>query len=117
MKYEMQKISRIVDVMMNFYLHHSAKKMNMSIEDDNDKYILIFDANEISCSDALANQLTKLLNIERQREVEEIYWQLGGNDNDGEEINLVGMMVDEVKIDFKCPSLKIKLIRYKDNKK
>ena len=117
MKYELQKITRIVDVMMNFYLHHSAKKLNLSIEDDNEKYIIKFDAEQIDCSNTMVNELNKLLSMDRQREVEEVYWQLGGNDQDGEEINLVGMMVDNVKIDFNCPSLKIQLIRFKDKKK
>ena len=113
MKYEMQKITRIVDVIVDFYMSHSAKKINMSIEDMPDKYILIFEANEIVCSDKTANDLNKLLSIDRQREVEEVYWQLGSNDVEGEEINLVGMMVDEVKIDYNCPSLKIQLVRNK----
>jgi len=117
MKYEMQKITRIVDVMMNFYLYHSAKSLNISIEVESKKYIIKFDAKQIDCSNAIVNELNKLLSIDRQREVEEVYWQLGGNDVTGEEINLVGMMVDEVKIDFKCPALKIQLIRYIDNKK
>jgi len=43
----------------------------------------------------------------------EYYWQLAGNDLDGDEYNLVGMMVDESYIDYIAPSLKVKLIRYK----
>ena len=113
MKYEMQKITRIVDVIIDFYMSHSAKKINMSIEDMQDKYILIFEADEIVCSNKTANDLNRLLSIDRQREVEEVYWQLGSNDVEGEEINLVGMMVDEVKIDYNCPSLKIQLVRNK----
>ena len=113
MKYEMQKITRIADVIIDFYMSHSAKKINMSIEDMQDKYILIFEADEIVCSNKTANDLNRLLSIDRQREVEEVYWQLGSNDVEGEEINLVGMMVDEVKIDYNCPSLKIQLVRNK----
>lgn len=113
MKYEIQKITRIIDVIVDFYMSHSAKKLNMSVEDTEDKYILNFEAEQITCSDKAANGLNKLLSTGRQPEVEEVYWQLGSNDMEGDEINLVGMMVDEVKIDYNCPHLKIMLIRNK----
>ncbi|MEL7649468.1 MAG: hypothetical protein AAGU76_15340 [Sedimentibacter sp.] len=113
MKYEIQKVTRIADVIIDFYLSHSAKKLDMSIEDLPDKYIMTFEAAEIKCSNKTANDLNKLLSSERQKEVEEVYWQLGSNDVQGEEINLIGMMVDEVKIEYNCPSLKIKMVRKK----
>lgn len=113
MKYEIQKITRIIDVIVDFYMSHQAKNLNMSIEDAEDKYILNFEAAHIVCSEKTANGLNKLLSAGRQPEVEEVYWQLGSNDVEGDEINLVGMMVDEVKIDYNCPHLKIMLIRNK----
>lgn len=113
MKYEIQKITRIIDVIVDFYMSHQAKNLTMSLEDTEDTYILNFEAEQIQCSETTANGLNKLLNAGRQPEVEEVYWQLGSNDVEGDEINLVGMMVDEVKIDYNCPHLKIMLIRKK----
>lgn len=113
MKYEIQKITRIIDVIVDFYMSHQAKNLDMSLDDTGDKYILNFESENIVCSEKTANGLNKLLSAGRQPEVEEMYWQLGSNDVEGDEINLVGMMIDEVKIDYNCPHLKIMLVRNK----
>ncbi|WP_326911388.1 hypothetical protein [Sedimentibacter sp. MB31-C6] len=113
MKYEIQKISRIVDVMIDFYLSRSAKKTNFSIEEKKGKFIINVYAEQIDCNYEKIEEMKELLNVQRQREMEEYYWQLAGNDIDGEEINLIGMMVDEATVEYNCPSLEITLIRYK----
>nr|WP_312576761.1 hypothetical protein [Sedimentibacter sp.] len=113
MKYEIQKISKIVEEIIDFFYSHSTKKVNISIEETKDSFIIEVQSDHIICSNDNANQLKDLLNVQRQREMEEYYWQLAGNDLDGDEYNLVGMMVDESYVDFKNPSLKVKLVRYK----
>jgi hypothetical protein len=113
MKYEIQKISRIVDVVIDFFMTHSSSKINISIEDAPDRYIIVIQSENINCNPEMANKLNRLLNVQRQREIEEYYWQLGGNDVEGDEINLIGMMVDEAIIENNCPSIKITLIRKK----
>lgn len=113
MKYEIQKISKIVEEIIDFFYSHSAKKVNISIEETKDSFIIEVQSDHIHCSNDNAKHLKDLLNVQRQREMEEYYWQLAGNDLDGDEYNLVGMMVDESYIDYTAPSLKVKLVRYK----
>jgi len=113
MKYDIQKISKIVEEIIDFFYSHSAKKVNISIEDTKDAYIIEVQSNNIICSSDKVKKLKELLSVQRQREMEEYYWQLAGSDIEGDEYNLVGMMVDEAYTDYKEPSLKVKLVRYK----
>jgi hypothetical protein len=113
MKHEVQKISRIVDEIINFCFLNSSQKVNISIESTDDTFIIIAESDRIDRSAKKIEQIKELLNVQRQTEMEEYYWQLAGEDIKGGELNLVGMMVDEVDIEFKPPALKIKLVRYK----
>ncbi|SHH52647.1 hypothetical protein [Clostridium grantii] len=113
MRHEVQKISKIVDEIINFCFLNSSKKVNISIENTDDAFIIITESDQINHSTKKIDQIKELLNVQRQTEMEEYYWQLAGEDIKGGELNLVGMMVDEVDIEFKPPSLKIKLVRYK----
>lgn len=45
-------------------------------------------------------ELHKYLNIPRQREVEQYYWNVGGEENLDSGLSLVGMMVDTASITF-----------------
>ncbi|WP_461205627.1 hypothetical protein [Clostridium sp. DL1XJH146] len=113
MRHEVQKVAKIVDEIINFCFLNSSKKMNISIEDKEDAFIIVAESHQVDCSIEKIERIKDLLNVQRQREMEEYYWQLAGEDIKGGELNLVGMMVDEVFIEFKCPSFKIKLVRYK----
>lgn len=113
MKHEIEKISKIVDELIDFYFLNSTKKINISIEETDDSFIMEFESNNIKCNDDKIMNFKKLINVQRQKEMEEYYWQLAGTSLEGEEYNLVGMMIDEAIIDYDCPRLKIKLIRKK----
>lgn len=88
--------------------------MNIVIEEKDDSYIIIAESNQVECSDEKIEQIKDLLSVQRQSEMDEYYWQLAGEDIKGGEFNLVGMMVDEVNIEFKPPSIRIELVRYKE---
>ena len=113
MKYEVQKISKITEEMLNFFFINYTDKINISIENADDAYIIVFQSDNVKCSEKRIMEINKLLNVQRQHEIEEYYWQLVGNDPGDEEYNLIGMMVDEAKVEFESPHLKIKLSRYK----
>lgn len=113
MKYEILKISKIVEEIMDFFFSHLTKKVNISIEETEDVFIIEIQSDNIVCNENKIAKFNELLNVQRQREMEEYYWQLAGNDLEGEEYNLVGMMVDEAYVEFNKPALKVRLVRYK----
>lgn len=113
MKYDIQKISKITEEIMDFFFTNSAQKINISVENTDHAYIIEVWSCNVKCTEEKIMIFNELLNVQRQREMEEYYWQLAGSDLDGEEYNLVGMMIDEAEVDFKNPELRVKLTRYK----
>ena len=57
------------------------------------------------------NQLNTILNRPRQQEVEECYWQLGGESEVECELTLIGVMVDSAKVEYNGKILTVELIR------
>lgn len=113
MKNEIIKVTKIVDELIDFYFVNSAKKVNISVEETKDSFIIEIESDNIRCDEEKIQNFKDLIDIQRQREMEEYYWQLAGTSLDGEEYNLIGMMVDESIVEYNCPRLKITLIRKK----
>lgn len=113
MNLEILKISKIVEEVIDFFFSQMTKKINISIEEKENSYIIEIYSDQIVCSENKLKKFNELLHVQRQREMDEYYWQLAGNDFDGDEYNLVGMMVDEAQVEYNKPILKIKLVRYK----
>lgn len=113
MKHETQKISRIANVLVDFFLSLSAKKIDLSIDEQENFFEIIISSESVNDNHSKIEDLKDFLKVQRQEEIEEYYWQLVGNDNEIEEINLIGMMVDEAVVEHQHPILKVKLIRYK----
>lgn len=114
MNIEIKKVSKIVSELLNFCLNNSSKKVEICVEDKGDKFEIIFKTNSTCCTDEEIKYIEELLNVTRESEIEEYYWQLTGEDYEDQEISLVGMMVDEATIKWEKPLIEIKLIRYKD---
>lgn len=114
MKHEIKKVSKIVDELIEFCFSHSTEKVAVTLENKKDKFEIIAHCDNIDCNDEKIERLRELLSVQRQNEIEEYYWQLAGEDEHNGEFCLVGMMVDEAAVDYKCPALTIKLIRYKE---
>lgn len=55
--------------------------------------------------------MANILNTPRQYEVENYYWNLGGECEFDSELTLVGMMINSAKISYKDGNLKISIIR------
>ncbi|MDL2218950.1 hypothetical protein LJC04_01230 [Ruminococcaceae bacterium OttesenSCG-928-O06] len=58
------------------------------------------------------HEIDKMLNIPRQREVEQYYWNISGGEEIDNELGLAGMMVDEAFVSYENDILTIKACRY-----
>jgi len=114
-KHELQKVSKIVHEILNFYFLNSSKKTHITVENKEDRFEIIAKSDDVKCTQEQINEITKLLKTNRQREVEGHYWQLVGEDECNKEFNLVGIMTDESSVEFENGSLTIKLTRYKES--
>ena len=55
--------------------------------------------------------LVNALNIQRQHEIEEYYWNLLGEYETDNQLSIIGMMIDKAEVTFNNNILNIKLVR------
>lgn len=111
MQHEVKKLSRIVDELTTFFLKEDTNEVDFKIKKEKGKTIIqLIDYNTHFDEEAI-NDIREVLNIQRQIEIETYYWQLAGETDLGEELLLIGAMVDEAIVEKKSGNLEITLIR------
>ncbi|WP_035571942.1 hypothetical protein [Halonatronum saccharophilum] len=107
-----QKTIKLVNELMGFYFKTGAKEMDVNVKDGEREVIISIQA---QIGDVGPDQLEKLddLNTPREAQVEEYYWELAGENNQYQELTLVGMMIDKAEIDYKDEKLEITVFRKK----
>ena len=111
MKYHFDRNLRIVNELMTYLYKLGSKDINVILqkEDYNTVIIVWGKINNINTDDL--DNLTTVLNTNRQHEVEETYWHLGGESESDGELSLVGMMIDEAEITYSNNILKLEVYR------
>jgi hypothetical protein len=113
MNREKTKISSITKELINYFLMHDAKDIDLKIRVKEDKTEINIHSDNIGFTEDDIENIRNLLNADREIENEEYYWQVIGVSSEGEELSAIGAMVDEVNIKWNKPSLEIHLIRKK----
>ena len=113
MKHEIKKISKILDELVTFCFKHGTNNMNISVENGETFFKIKIHTDNIDCDNKRVKLLKDLLNMPRQTEIEEYYWELAGENDHDTELSLVGMMVDEAEVEFQDTALTITLYRNK----
>ena len=111
MKHDIKKVAKIADEVLTFCLLHKSDRTTMSIDHLEDGFILEIEAFHIDISNEKVARIEEYLNVHRQDEVAEYYWQLAGEIDDENELSLVGMMTDDYNLEFTEESLIITLVR------
>ncbi|QRN85036.1 hypothetical protein JR334_08645 [Clostridia bacterium] len=111
MKHDIKKVSKIADEVLTFCLLHKSDKTCMSVTHEEDGFIVEIEAFNIDVTDEQVSRIEEYLNVHRQDEVAEYYWQLAGEIDDENELSLVGMMTDDYSLEFTEHSLKLTLVR------
>lgn len=112
MKFKVEKNLKIITELMSFCYHFSAKDITVNIKTiDNISNITLDAVIENFPKDDYDN-LVQTLSIPRQHEVEQYYWQLGGESEFDCELSLIGMMVDSANISYENNKLHIELQRF-----
>ena len=98
MQNEVKKITRLVDEVTSLLMRSGSNDINVHIKRDSElSTITIIDYNSAYPDDEISS-LNDVLNIQRQCEVEEFYWELMGDDSHEDELFLVGSMVDKATV-------------------
>lgn len=111
MRHETKKISLIINELMTIMLLDGAEDIKINIKRQNKTTEITMEYPNCEYTEEFLEQLQESLNTQRQSEVEGYYWQLCGDDDSGDELFLVGAMVDEASVEMQEKTLTIHLIR------
>jgi len=111
MRHEVKKISRIVDELTTLFLKEDTNELDFKIAITKEKCTIKIIDYHTNFDDAYLEHLSKRLNSQRQREIEEYYWQLAGETDEDDEITLVSAMVDSAIVEKKDGNLILELTR------
>ncbi len=103
---------RIIDELAGFCCKRGCNDLTVSYNtEDPTKTVITIMAKNTTISDEEMETLKSQLSQHRQREMEECYWQITGDDSFGDELSLIGVMVDECEITYTNKELKILVYR------
>ncbi len=112
MKHEIKKVMKLADEVMTLCMFkYEAEEVDLSIRLTDGAYRLHFRfPGAMLTAEDLAS-LKKNLDIERNPELEDYYWQLAGEIENSSELALVAMMSDEADVQFDDGVLQIEIVR------
>ena len=111
MKHEAKKISKMVDELVTYFLHHYNAPTEISIIPEPRRYTIKLVFSKVDMSEADFNALNKRLVVKRQPELEDYYWQLTGEVEDANEMLLVAMMCDSIDLTRDGDTIRLTLVR------
>lgn len=111
MQHETKKIALIVNELTTLLLYKGNGKIEVQINRQKLGTEIVMIQYQCNYDELFVQNLRYDLNTQRQAEVEGYYWQLIADDDDGEEISLVGAMIDEAVVEQKEGDLYIHITR------
>ncbi len=112
MSFRLEKTMRIIDELVGFCYKRGGNNITITynLEDHNETVIKVI-AKNVKASEEELETLETALNQGRQREVEECFWIVSGDDTFGDELTLIGVMLDSGKILYENNTLTIDAFR------
>ncbi len=111
MKLKLQKNMRILADMMGYCYHLGGShfSMDMDLRPECTRISLCTEVDGLP--DGEVARMRDTLNIPRQRDMEQNYWNVSGGEETGDELLLVGVMVDEAQVRYEEGRLCVELVR------
>lgn len=111
MKLKLQKNMRIMTDLMGYCYHLGGTHFNvdLSIEALSTHVTVTTEVEDLP-GETVA-RMTEVLNVPRQPDMEQNYWNLSGDEEVGDELLLVGVMVDDASVAYDGETLTILLER------
>ena len=91
-------LKKILDELISYFLRIGIKDVHIDIEDGNKKMIISIEGSARGIPKNKIDDLNVLLCCQRQDEMEGYYWELAGENDQHEELNLICMLLDNVEI-------------------
>ncbi len=112
MSLELEKGMRMLGNIVSYCYYEGAEEFDMSFKHEKDSATEI----HLSCTppemdSAKVDSIRRMLQVPRQREVEQSFWELSGEMDPGGEVALAGVMSDRAEVDYSDGRLTISLYR------
>lgn len=111
MQHETKKITLIVNELLTVLLLDGSSEIDIKIKKQSQRTEITMIQHQCCHDDRFIELLRYNLNTQRQKEVEGYYWQLVGENDSGDELYLVGTMIDQAIVERRGEDLFIHLIR------
>ena len=113
MQHEVKKVALIINEIITMELLDGAEDIDVNIKrsDGLSRVHIIY--HNCGYTSQFIEKINYNLNTQRQNEVEGYYWQLAGDDNNGDELYLVGAMIDDAQVELINKDLHIRFTRKK----
>lgn len=111
MKYQFEKNLKIINEIMTYLHKLGSKDINVNLKKNYSSTVFHIWGKINNIDSAELDNLSNVLNINRQHEIEEYYWNLGGESEADGELTLVGMMIDKSEITYSNNILSFKILR------
>jgi len=112
MKLEFEKKMRIASDLLSYCHTKGATEFHVDMTDKNGSCVFKITASPVNLSDESLEKLRTRLDAPRSVEIEHDYWGLMGESESFTELMLVGMMSDEVEVEYESDILTITIWRH-----
>lgn len=112
MRYE--KNMRILTDILGYCFYLGGNNFHTDFSMQPTQSCLTITADIVGLPDEEVEHVALLLNIPRQRDVEQHYWNISGEEEIDGELSLAGMMVDTADVHYDGHVLTIKVMRVED---
>ncbi len=101
-----------MDEIVGFCCRRGSKNVTFNYNITNDlETVISVTAIDVNVSDEDLALLESTLSQHRQREMEECYWLITGDDSYGDELSLIGVMIDRHELSYENKVLTITAFR------
>lgn len=113
MVHEEKKVAKIVEELTLYFFAVGANEIQSKILREDNMAVISMQANYHPDYREQLYSLDENLNSPRNDGIEDIYWELVGSGEPGEQsqLLLIGMMIDKAEIDLQEESVKLKLYK------
>ena len=114
MKIEFKKTLNMINTVLAYCYTQEATDFHVDFQFKADHTAINMEAYTKEIDSKTIKQLSKILNVPRQLEVEEKYWQMNAATGSTDDIMLIGAMTDEGTVAYENGKLTITIKRYFD---
>jgi hypothetical protein len=111
MRYEIKKITKMIDEVTNYFLYNYKCKTVIDVIPRKEEHEVRFFFENLTLDEREMKRLKTTMKPGRDPSLTNYYWQLTGEIENDNELSLVSMMCDDVRIDQQNEGLELVLIR------